>query len=461
MSKTLKWILIILGIVIVLLIVLKATGAFGKDEGTRVTAEKAAMRTITETVNASGKIFPEIEVKVSSDISGEIVQLNVKEGDTVHKGQVLANVYADIYTSQRDQAAAGVAQSEAQASNSEAQLQALKATLDQTEAAYNRSKTLLDQKVVSKAEFETSQQAYLSAKANYTAAQQNIRASKAAIQSAQANLNMASKNVSRTTIVASMDGVISLLEVKKGERVVGVAQMAGTEIMRIADLNSIECQVDVGENDIPKVKLGDSAVIQVDAFNNRKFKGVVYKIANPVTAAASSATSSVSSTTVTNYEVHIRLFPDTYKDLIVPGQPFPFRPNMTASADIQTKTNVHVLSVPLNAVTTRDKNSDAAPAAKKDQDLNSSSNEPEQQASVSSSDDVQEVVYVLQPDGTVKKYPVTTDIQDINYIQIKTGIKEGDMVITGPYDVVSKQLKDKQKVKVVSKDELLKDAKKN
>lgn len=455
MSKTLKWILIILGIVIVLLVVAKAGGAFGKDEGTKITAEKAANRTITETVNASGKIFPEIEVKVSSDISGEIVQLNVKEGDTVRKGQVLANVYADIYTSQRDQAAAGVAQSEAQASNAEAQLQSLKATLDQTEAAYNRSKTLLDQKVVSRAEFEQSQQAYFSAKANYAAAQQSIRANKAAIQSAQANLNMASKNVSRTTITASMDGVISLLEVKKGERVVGVAQMAGTEIMRIADLNSIECQVDVGENDIPKVKLGDSAIIQVDAFNNRKFKGVVYKIANPVTATGSSASSSVSSTTVTNYEVHIRLLPETYKDLIVKGQPFPFRPNMTASADIQTKTNPNVLSVPLNAVTTRDKKSDAAPTAKKDDNKD----EPQQQASVSSGDDIQEVVFVVQPDGTVKKVPVTTDIQDINYIQVKSGINAGDMVVTGPYDIVSKQLKDKQKVKVVSKDELMKDSK--
>lgn len=455
MSKTLKWILIILGIVIVLLVVAKAGGAFGKDEGTKVTAEKATNRTITETVNASGKIFPEIEVKVSSDISGEIVQLNVKEGDTVRKGQVLANVYADIYTSQRDQAAAGVAQSEAQASNSEAQLQSLKATLDQTEAAYNRSKTLLDQKVVSRAEFEQSQQAYFSAKANYAAAQQSIRANKAAIQSAQANLNMASKNVSRTTITASMDGVISLLEVKKGERVVGVAQMAGTEIMRIADLNSIECQVDVGENDIPKVKLGDSAVIQVDAFNNRKFKGVVYKIANPVTATGSSVSSSVSSTTVTNYEVHIRLSPDTYRDLIVKGQPFPFRPNMTASADIQTKTNANVLSVPLNAVTTRDKKSDAAPTTKKEDNKD----EPQQQTSVSSGDDIQEVVFVVQADGTVKKVPVTTDIQDINYIQVKTGIKQGDMVVTGPYDVVSKQLKDKQKVKVVSKDELMKETK--
>jgi HlyD family secretion protein len=458
MSKTLKWILIILGVVIVLLIVLKSAGAFGKDEGTPVTAEKATKRTLTETVNASGKIFPEIEVKVASDISGEIVELNVKEGDTVKKGQVLAKVYADIYTSQRDQAAAGVAQSEAQASNSEAQLQALKATLDQTEAAYNREKTLLDQKVVSRSEFEQSQQAYLSAKANYTAAQQGIKASQAAIQSAQANLNMASKNVSRTTIVASMDGVISLLEVKKGERVVGVAQMAGTEIMRIADLSSIEVQVDVGENDIPKVKLGDSAIVEVDAFNNRKFKGIVYKIANPVTAAASSTTSSVSSTTVTNYEVHIRLSPDTYKDLIVKGQPFPFRPSMTASADIQTSTHTGVLSVPLNAVTTRDKKSDAAPVKK--EDVSSSSDQPEQQANVSADDDIQEVVYVLQADGTVKKFPVKTDIQDINYIQITGGIEQGAMVITGPYDVVSKQLKDKQKVKVVTKDELLKNTKK-
>jgi HlyD family secretion protein len=452
MSKTLKWILIITGILILVLVLAKLGGAFGKDEGTQVTAEKAAKRTIVETVNASGKIFPEIEVKVSSDISGEIVELDVKEGDTVRKDQVLAKVYADIYASQRDQAAAGVAQSQAQESNSEAALQSLKASLDQTEAAFNREKTLLEQKVVSRQEYEQAQQAYLSAKANYAAALEGIKASQAAILSAQANLNLASKNVSRTTITASMDGVISLLEVKKGERVVGVAQMAGTEIMRIADLSSIETQVDVGENDIPKVKLGDSAIIEVDAFNNRKFKGYVYKIANPVTTASTTGSTS-SSTTVTNYQVHIRLLPSSYSDLIAKNQPFPFRPSMTASADIQTSTHTSVLSVPLNAVTTRDKNGDGAPSAKKDE---KTTNQPEQQASVTSEDNIQEVVYLIQPDGTVKKYPVKTDIQDINYIEITGGIKEGDMVVTGPYDVVSKQLKDKQKVKVVSKDDLLK-----
>lgn len=452
-----KWIIGILIVLVILLIVLSKAGVFGKDEGTKVTAEKAIKRTITETVNASGKIYPEVEVKVSPDISGEIVNLDVEEGDTVRKGQVLAKIYADIYASQRDQASAVVAQSQAQVANSQAQLNALQATVDQTEAAYKRQKTLLDQKVISQSEFETAQQAYLSAKANYQAALSSIKANQANVQSAQASLNRASKDVSRATIVAPMDGVISLLAVKEGERVVGTAQMAGTEMMRIADLNSIETVVDVGENDIPKVKIGDSAVVEVDAYNQRKFKGVVYKIANPVSLASATSTSS-SSTSVTNYQVHIRLIRDSYSDLIVKGRPFPFRPNMTASADIQTKTNTDALSVPLNAVTTRDKN-DASPNAKKD-DKASNNDQPDQQASVNADDDIQEVVFVVQKDGRVKKSPVTTSIQDINYIQILTGIKEGDEVVTGPYDVVSKQLKDSTKVKVVPKEQLVQDFKK-
>ncbi|MGI8951263.1 MAG: efflux RND transporter periplasmic adaptor subunit [Chitinophagaceae bacterium] len=450
MSKRLKWIIAILVVLIVLLVVLSKAGVFGKDEGTKVSAEKATVRTITETVNASGKIYPEIEVKVSPDISGEIVQLNVAEGDTVKKGQVLANIYADIYASQRDQAAALVSQSEAQVSNSKAQLEALKASLDQTEAAYKRQKTLVDQKVISQAEFEQAQQAYLSAKANYSAAQQNINANQANVQSSMASLQRASKDVSRATIVAPMDGVISLLAVKKGERVVGTAQMAGTEMMRIADLNSIEAQVDVGENDIPKVKIGDSAIVEVDAYNNRKFKGVVYKIANPITA--QSSTGNASSTTVTNYQVHIRLLPESYKDLIGKGQPFPFRPDMSASADIQTKTVSNALSVPLNAVTTRDKTGNSTQNKTAD---NNDNNNDATQASVSSDEGIDEVVFVLQKDNIVKKFPVQTGIQDLNYIQIIKGINDGDMIITGPYDVVSKDLKDSTKVKVVPKEQLI------
>ena len=447
MSKKLKWIIGILIIIIVLLIILSKAGVFGKDEGTKVTAEKAAVRNITETVTASGKVFPEVEVKVSPDISGEIVELNVEEGDTVHRGQVLAKIYADIYASQRDQAASVVAQSQAQVANSQAQLGALKATLDQTEAAYNRQKTLLNQKVISQSEFETAQQAYESAKANYLAAQSGIKANEANVQNAMAGLSTASKDVARATITAPMDGVISLLSVKKGERVAGNSFNIGTEMMRIADLSSIEVQVDVGENDIPKVKLGDSANIEIDAFNNRKFKGVVYKIANPESSALASASgNSSSSTAVTNYEVHIRLAPSSYQDLIVKGQPFPFRPNMTASADIQTQTHTNVLSVPLNAVTTRSM-SDVKKA--------DSANAKSFTSGNAGDSDLAEVVFAVQPDGKVKLRPVKTSIQDINDIEITSGLKDGEQVVTGPYDIVSKTLKDGDKVKVVSKDELV------
>jgi HlyD family secretion protein len=456
MSKKLKWIIGILIVLVIALIALSKAGVFGKDEGTKVTAEKATQRDITEIVTASGKVFPEVEVKVSPDISGEIVELNVEEGDTVKRGQILAKIYADIYASQRDQAAAIVAQSQAQVSNSKSQLNALKATLDQTESAYKRQKTLLDQKVISQAEFEQAQQAYLSAKANYNAASDAITANQANVQSAMASLTRANKDVSRATIVAPMDGVISLLLVKKGERVVGTAQMAGTEMMRIADLSSIEAQVDVGENDIPKVKIGDTALVEVDAFNNRKFKGIVYKIANPESLASTTASSSISnSTQVTNYQVHIRLLPSTYQDLIVKGQPFPFRPSMSASADIQTNTHKNVLSVPLNAVTTRDKNSGKAPNTNDQNNKDNNNNNGNNATTASSDEDIEEVVFVVQKDGTVRKKPVKTDIQDINYIEIKQGISLNDEVVTGPYDVVSKQLKDSAKIKVVPKDQLM------
>jgi HlyD family secretion protein len=447
MSKKLKWIIGILVIVIILLVVLSKAGVLGKDEGTKVTAEKAVERNITETVTATGKIFPEIEVKISPDISGQIVELDVAEGDTVHRGQVLAKIYADIYSSQRDQAAAVVAQQQAQVSNSQAQLGALRATLDQAQSAYNRQKTLLDQKVISQAEFETAQQAYESAKANFTAAQSSIKANQASVQNAMAGLTSANKDLQRATLTAPMDGVISLLSVKNGERVAGNQFNIGTEMMRIADLSSIEVQVDVGENDIPKVKLGDTANITVDAFNNRKFKGVVFKIANPETSALSSGASS-SSTAVTNYEVHIRLFPKTYQDLIIKGQPFPFRPNMTASADIQTQTHMNVLSVPLNSVTTR--------SLKDIQKNDTSKNKKPIVASSNGDDsDLIEAVFTVQPDGKVKLVPVKTSIQDINNIEITSGLKPGEQVVTGPYDVVSKSMKDGDKVKVVSKDELV------
>lgn len=443
MSKKLKWILIILASIIAILVILKLTGVIGKDEGTKVTVAKTSYNNITEIVTASGKVFPEVEVKVSSDISGEIVQLPVVEGDTVRKGQIVAKIYGDIYNSQREQAAAIVTQSQEQKNNASDALLGLKATVDQTKANYNRSKKLLDEKVISAQEFESAQQAFLSAQSNYLAAKATISANAANVRSNVASLNRAQKDVDRTIITAPMDGVVSLLNMKKGERVAGNSFSIGTEIMRIADLKSIEVKVDVGENDITKVRVGDSAVVQIDAYNQRKFKGVVYKVANPQ-AETATASASTSSTTVTNYQVHIRLLPESYSDLMGSGKPFPFRPNMSASADIQTQTHMHTLVVPLNAVTTRNGDKDDNKSAK-DNTSNSQNN-----------DDIKEVVFVLQKDNTVKQVEVKTGIQDINNIEILSGLKEGDQVVTGPYDVVSKELKTKQKVKVVTKDEIIK-----
>jgi len=454
MSKKLIWIIGALVGVVVIMIILKKTGVVGKEEGLSVTTEKATTRTIIETVNASGKVYPEIEVKVSPDISGEIVELNVAEGDSVKRGQVLARIYADIYGTQREQAAAGVSQSQAQVLNSQAQLGALKATLDQAEVTFNRQKQLLDEKVISRAEFEQADQALKTSRAQYNAATQGIRGTQASVQSARAQLSRANKDVSRATIVAPMNGVVSLLAVKKGERVVGTAQMAGTEMLRIADMNSIEVRVDVGENDIPKVHLGDSALVDVDAYNNRKFRGIITRIASSNTAAAQvGATGS----DVTNYKVYIRLLPESYKDLIdrSKSKAFPFRPGMNASADIQTKTHANVLAVPINAVTTRDKNYDKAPKTDNDKKSDNSTSE----TSNVSDDDIEEVVFVLQKDNTVKKLKVRTDVQDINYIEVLAGIKPGEDVITGPYNLVSKTLKEGDKVKVVPKEKLFEDKK--
>ncbi len=466
MSKSLKWILISLGILLVALVALSKAGAFGKDEGIKVTAEKVQKRSITEIVNANGKIYPEVEVKISPDISGEITELNVLEGDTVKKGQVLARIYADVYSIQRNQAASGVQQSQAQVnisqaqvSNSQAALDALRAQQDQSEKNYNMQKQLFDEKVISQSEFNVAEANFKTAKANYNAAVQSIRggqasiqSAKASVQSAQANLQKANKDLGRTVVVAPTDGVISLLSVKKGEKVAGNSFTLGTEMMRIADMAKIEVRVDVGENDIPKVKLGDSALIEVDAYTNRKFKGIVTQIASSNNGAAAQSALTTTTNDVTQYKVYVRLLPESYIDLIGKGS-FPFRPGMSASADIQTKTHNNVLSIPINAVTTRDKN-DSTKNDKRKPAVDANNNNTTTAAPTTSSDDLDVVVFILDKDNKVKKVKVKTDIQDINNIEVTDGLKEGDMVITGPYDVVSKTLKPDSKVKVVDKKEL-------
>ncbi len=448
MSKSLKWILISLVILLVVLVVLSKTGVFGKGAGIKVTAEKAQMRTITEIVNASGKIYPEVEVKVSPDISGEITELTVQEGDTVKKGQVLARIYADIYSIQRNQAASGVEQTKAQVDNSRAALEALNAQMDQAQRTFDMQKKLFDEKVISQNEFNVAEANLRSSKANYNAAVQGIRSGQASVQSAMANLEKANKDLSRTAVVAPMDGVVSLLNVKKGERVVGSNLMSGTELMRVADMAKMEVRVDVGENDVPKVKLGDSANVEVDAYNNRKFKGIVTQIASSNNGASTQNALANTSTDVTQYKVYIRLLPESYSDLLGKGS-FPFRPGMSASADIQTKTHENVLSVPINAVTTRDRNDSIKVDKKKVEEENTKT-----KSATALVDELEVVVFIKDADNKVSKVVVKTDIQDLSYIEIKQGLKEGDEVITGPYDVVSKTIKNGNVVTVVDKKQL-------
>ncbi len=454
MNKTLKWILI--GVVALVALLFGAKMLVGdKDAGkTKVSTEKAMRRTIIETVNASGKIYPEVEVKISPDISGEIVELNVEEGDSVKRGQVLARIYADIYALQRDEAASRVNQSQAVVGNSQASMEGLKATLEQAQTNYDRNKKLFDDKIISKAELENYEISLRSAKANINAAQQNVKSLQAGVQSAQTGLSSANKNLGRTTLVAPMNGVISSLIVKKGERVAGNSFNIGTEMMRVADMSVLELRVDVGENDIVKMNIGDSADIEVDAYNNRKFKGVVTQIAS---STKSGSLGVQVSNDVTNYEVRIRLIPDSYKDLFDPNKPkrFPFRPGMNASADIKTKRIDNVLSVPITTVNARVKGSDKTAADKKKDDTKNKGEDAINQLDEAVlTDELEEIAFVLKADGKVKKVVVKSGIQDINYIEVLSGLKEGDEVITGPYTAISKTLKDGMKVRVVAKDKL-------
>jgi len=445
MNKTLKWILIIAGSLIVLFLIMKMMG--GRDRSEKVAVEKASRRTIIESVNASGKIYPEVEVKISPDISGEITELNVAEGDSVKRGQVLARIYADIYSLQRDEAASRVNQTSATVENSKAAMDALKASMEQAQQNYDRNKKLYDDKVISKSELEMYETSLRSAKANLTAAEQNIRGLQAGVSGSRTELTKANKDLSRTVLLAPIDGVISSLKIKKGEKVAGNSFNVGTEMMTVADMSVLEVRVDVGENDIVKISIGDSADVEVDAYNNRKFKGVVTKIASSTTGNNALGTSN----DVTNYEVRIRLDKDSYRDLS--SKTFPFRPGMNASADIKTKRVDNVLAVPITAVNARVKGSDKSmDDQKKEKKVNEIADEDNLQNNAS--DELEEVVFVLQKDGTVKKAVVRSGIQDINYIEILNGIKEGEEVVTGPYNAISKTLKTGTKVKVVAKDKL-------
>ncbi len=435
-QKRIYWIIGITLLLLVFAIVLQKTGVIGEDHTVKVAVEEVGKHDIVETVTASGKIYPVSEVKISPDVSGEVIDLYVEEGDSVKKGQVLANINATIYQSMVNKANAQLNQTRSSVFNASALTMQAKAQLDQATSTYQRNKGLYEDKVISAMEFETADAAYKTAQANYKAALENIKGNEYGVASAQANVTEAVQNLHKTTIYSPMKGIVSKLFIKKGERVVGTAQMAGTEIMRVADMSKMKVDVEVGENDIQKVKFGDTANIEVEAYPNRTFKGQVVQISQSSTATGLQQSISSLTDQVTNYTVSVELLPDSYKDLIaVDKRHFPFRPGMSASVEILTKHQLQVLAVPINAVTTREEDELGADNVVKD-------------------DKIKEYVFVVNDKNTTVLKQVTTNVQDNTYIQILTGLSEGEKIVVAPFSAIARTLKKDMKVKIVPKKEL-------
>ncbi|MES2733501.1 MAG: efflux RND transporter periplasmic adaptor subunit [Bacteroidota bacterium] len=418
----------------------KQAGWIGKVPVTEVVFAKSKRVDIIEKVSASGKVQPIVEVKISPDVSGEIIALNVKEGDSVRKGQLLLKIRPDNYESLLDQAKASVNNNKAIYSQARATLAQSEARLMRVKLAFERNDKLHNDKVISDADFEQFRADYAVAKQDLEAAKANTEAARFSVQSTEATLRNANENLRKTQIYAPENGTVSLLNVEQGERVVGTSQMAGTEILRIADLNNMEVRVNVNENDIVRVALNDTVIIDVDAFTslNKKFKGIVTSIANTANGAASSSAGS-STDAVTEFEVKIKILPESYQDLIDKKTKLsPFRPGMTASVEIITTRAIDVLSVPIAAVTTRDPNAKPEPKPDDDDDSPPKATVEEKKPGLKSAP--KEVVFVHNA-GKVTMKEVKTGISDFENIQIISGLKEGDEVVSGPFLVVSKQLK--------------------
>lgn len=406
----------------------------GKNTGRgelEVTIGKLEQRTIISTVSANGKIRPETEVKISADVSGEITELYVAEGDTVKEGQLLLKINPDIYVTQRDRAKAGVSSSQSNYKTSEALLTQAKARLTEQKAVFYRSKQLYQDQVLSQAEYEAATSAHAVAQSEVKAAEQRLSAAKYGIDNAQASLNEANKALGRTSIYAPSGGVVSALNNEKGERVVGTAQMAGTEIMVISNFSNMQVIVDVNENDILQVKKGDTAVVEVDAYGGRSFKAIVTEISK---SASNAGNQLLSSDQVTNFEVKVRLLKISYLDLLKTSAA-PFLPGMSANVEIQTAIKNGINCLPIEAVSTRT------------QVFDSSQNNQN-----GSKDELDEIVFSVA-NGKVLKHIVKTGIQDSRYIEIVTGLNGVSDIVVGPYDAVSKKLEEGKKVEIVTQTE--------
>ena len=447
--KKLYW---IIAICIVLLTSVIAYKFMKGEKPTDVSTEKAAKRNIIETVSANGKIQPEAELKITSDVSGEIVEMLVKEGEQVKKGQLLCRIKPDIYESAFERVNATVNSSKANLKTTMAQLEQAKANLANAEASFARSKKLFDQNAISQQEFDASKATFEASKANVEGIKESINAADYNVKSVEASLKEANTNLDKTKIYAPVDGTVSKLNVEKGERIVGVQGLQGTEILRLANLNEMEVSVEVNENDIIRIHKNDTTLIEVDAYIGKKFKGIVTEVAN------SANTVGVSVDQVTNFVVKIRVLRESYAYLITEVNMAPFRPGMSASVEIQTSRAKDIITIPIPAVTTRNADTTKTKALNRDEEPEMTVVDEKQEKLNKKKEDIKECVFVNRS-GVAKMVYVVTGVQNDDYIEIKSGIQVGDEVISAPYGAVSKSLKDGSKITVVDKDKLFSEKK--
>ena len=446
-NKLIYWLIGTVAFLLIFFVVGKSMGWIGKPKELEVDLAKAKRVTIVEKVSASGTVQPVIEVKIAPEVSGEIIELLIEEGDSVKKGETLVKIRPDTWQSQLERAEAGLSQQRANLEQAKANLSRSQATLIRAEAEYKRNERLFQEKVISDADWQLAKQNYEVAKNDVSSSEQSVEAARYIIRSTEASLREARENFRKTTVVSPMDGIISKLIVKNGERVVGTATMTGTEMLRIADLHKMEVRVDVNENDIVRVHVGDTAIIDVDAYQsqNKEFKGIVTLIAN-------TAKDKVSTDAITEFEVRILILASSYQDLVNAGNKFPFRPGMTASVDIMTQTKQNVLSVPLAAVTTR------GPGSLTEDENNKGGGGPPPENAQQDTDkkpktkDDKTVIFV-NDQGTAKMIEVKTGISDYDNIEILSGVSDSSEVITGPFLAVSKRLKEGDKIRKAEKKE--------
>lgn len=441
MSKTKKRLIWIAALVIAALVVTAVVLKRG-NQAMKVTSSEAKVKTISETVVANGKIQPETEVIISSEVSGKILELPFKEGAKVSKGDLLVKINPDLAQAALDRAVAALNSARANKANADARLLQAEAQFRNNEVVFERNQKLLDQGAISQAEFDNVKANYETAEAEVQAARESVKAAQYSVESARASVKEARDSYSRTTIYSPMDGTISSLSVEEGEQVVGAMQMTGTEIMRVANLQVMEVLAEVNESDIVRVSFGDTANIEVDAYVDRKFKGLVTEIAN------SAQTSGLSADQVTNFEVKIRILASSYQDLVDTTQSnlSPFRPGMNATVEVKTDRVDGALTVPIESITTRTDTS----SSKKRSGVERLMGDTESEKS-------EAFTCVFLIDGEeVELQVVETGIQDDTNIEIEKGLEEGQEVVSGPYDAVSQKLMPGDKVKVVSKEDLYK-----